>query len=150
MTELNGNQPEQSPAPSGPDFNQEVRNAQMSGDYDFVLDTAKKSHAMLVDFRDTVKRATFLGKDAACIAQGLNFLENMVAQSASQIDGLKRAEKQTREQIKAALRNQGKSKMAVVGPETPPETPADLPSAPSQEPSGDAPTVPPAGEATGA
>lgn len=92
-----------SPAPL-PDFNQELRNAQKTGDFDFVLDTAKKSHRMLTDFRDAVRGASYSGATAPAISMGLNFLENMISNSAGQISALKQAEKQTREALKASLK----------------------------------------------
>jgi hypothetical protein len=135
---------EQSTERSAPDFGAEIRNAQQTGDFDFVLDTAKKSKEMLTGFRDTVQRGTYPGRDADVIAQGLNFLDNMVAQAAAQIDGLKRAEKQMKAQMKAALENKNRAAnaqpatpLAVVDPEQPPKPPEE------PQPDAPAPEVPP-------
>ena len=116
----------QEPSPAqgsdAPDFNQELKNAQASGDFDFVLDTAKKSHRMLTDFEDAIKRASYAGKDAAAIAMGLQFLANMIANSAGQVAALKQAEKQTqaamREAAKKAKENPGVP-IGVVQPDAP-------------------------------
>lgn len=139
MQESNGSEPQApSTAPSGRDFGNDLKHAQMSGDYEFVIDTARKSHALLIDFRETIKRSQFPGKEAATIAQGLNFLENMILQSSSQLEGLKRAEKQAREQIKAALKLKKENPMQVIEPQGP-EEPAgdaggsDAPAAPAPE-----------------
>lgn len=100
MPESNAPQ-EQSPAP---DFNEDIKAAQQTGDFNYVLDTAKKSHRMLVDFRDAIHAAVYPGKIAPAIAMGLNFLENMIANSANQLTALKQAEKETREALKKAAR----------------------------------------------
>lgn len=108
MTELNGNSPGPSQGPSvnngsAPvDFGKEMRQAQATGDFDFVLNTAKNSHRMLLDFRDVIAEARYAGKHATAIAMGLNFLENMISQSAGQISALKRAEKESEQAMKAA------------------------------------------------
>ena len=119
MQESNGSQ-----APSqGLDFNQAFRKAKVTGDFDFVLDTAKKSHKMLLDFRNVVCHAKFAGADAHSVAMGLNFLENMIANSAGQLSALKQTEKETRDAMKA-------ENGAV--PKKPPEDPTPDP-APSPE-----------------
>lgn len=139
MQESNGSQ-----GPShAPDFNQELQQAQATGDFDFVLETAKKSHKMLLDFRDVVKNASYSGSDAPAVAMGLNFLENMIANSASQLNTLKQTEKATREALKAAIKAQkngeptpGQQPLAVLDPEKPadpplPPPPLDQPEPPS-------------------
>lgn len=89
-------------APSqGPDFNRELREAQRTGDFDSVLAAGKQSHTFFVEFRDLVSRAQFPGTSARTMAAGLNFLESCIANAASQLDGLKRLEKQTKERLKA-------------------------------------------------
>lgn len=89
-------------APStAPDFNSAYRKAQVTGDFDFVLDTAKKSHKMLIDFRDSVRSAKFPGADSQSVALGLNFLEQMIASAAAQLAALKNSEKQTTAALKA-------------------------------------------------
>lgn len=98
------NNPQPSAPSHGPDFNQELKNAQQTGDFDFVLDTAKKSHRMLTDFETAIKHASFQGDEAAAVAMGLQFLANMIANSAGQINALKQAEKQTREAMRAAAK----------------------------------------------
>lgn len=108
MQESNGSQGP-SIAPSGPDFNAELSKAQASGDFDFVLTTARNSHRMLVDFREAVLTATFTGRDAQTIAVGLQFLGKMIENSASQLQMLKLTEKASREAAKLAQ-----------GPEQPP------------------------------
>lgn len=126
------NEPQEpSTAPSGPDFNQEVNKAQATGDFDFVLETAKKSREMISSFRDAVLRASYPGRDAGPIAQGLQLLDTMVAQSAANIEGLKRAEKQTKEQMRAALKAKTVVRPSVVDG---PELPADPPTVPPEDP----------------
>lgn len=120
MTEQNGSQGP-SNEPLAPDFNHELNQARTTGDFDFVLHTAKQSDRMLREFRDAVMRASFPGRDTGPVAMGVNFLDKMIEQSAGQLNALKRAEKES----KAALK--------VVGPEepqVPPETP-QAPEAPS-------------------
>lgn len=125
-----------------PDFNQDLREAQRTGDFDYVLETAKKTHQMFLDFRNAIKQAQYRGADAHAIAMGLNFLENMINNSSGQLGALKQAEKQTREALKASLKNNGTPLAVVepVGPEEPetpppPPVPDDVPDAP-QEPTG--------------
>src|ERR1041385_8488511 len=90
------------PAPSNvPDFNRELQKAQATGDFDFVLETAKQSHKMLLDFRDAIQEASFQGRKSAVVATGLNFLENMITQSAGNMNALKQTERATREAMKA-------------------------------------------------
>jgi hypothetical protein len=94
----NGNTP---PAPAV-DFAQEMRKAQSSGDFDFVMSTAKQSQKMLVDFKEAIESASFDGRSSAAIAMGLNFLVNMIAQATQQVKLLKQTAQATREAIKAA------------------------------------------------
>lgn len=140
MPESNDSTNETNPGPSSvpsgvPDFRQELRNAKATGDFDFVIETAKKSHRMLLDFRDAICGGSFDGKYASALAMGLNFLENMIGSAAAQVTGLKNAEKQTREAIRNAAKN--KAPLNVVDPNkpaepTPPETTADAPQPPEQ------------------
>jgi hypothetical protein len=104
-----------------PDFNEELRRAQATGDFDFVLETAKQSSLMLRDFRAAILNAKFLGRESGSIAMGVNFLDKMIQQSSAQFDVLKRAEKETREALKQAAAANG-------GPEKPAE-PTEAPSA---------------------
>lgn len=147
MKDLNA-PPVQSPALA---FNDAFQEAQATGDFSFVLKTARDSERMLRDFRQAVLTASFAGRDSFAIGTGLNFLESLIVQSAAQVKNIGRTEKETREAIKAARRNQ---KMSVVGPEEEsspaPEVPGEVsppgsPEAPS-EPSAPAdvnPVVPP-------
>lgn len=133
MDSTNGKQ-EPSPAP---DFSGALSEAQQSGDFEYIMRTARDSDKMLRDFKQAVLVSSFQGSSTRAIAMGLQFLDNMISQSANQIEQLKRTEKLTREAIKAA--NRGKThEMNVVGPEDQPE-----PSAPTQEPHGDPPILPP-------
>ena len=129
MLESNGSQGP-SHAPSGPDFNAEFRQAQETGDYDFVLRTAHQSHKMLLDLRDAVKAAMYPGRSAQAIAMGLNFIENMIGQAAGQLSALRQAEKQTRDALKSGNKA---SNLEVVGPEKPDEPPAEAPQEPAPE-----------------
>ncbi len=119
-------------APSGqPDFGAELRNAQQTGDFEFVLNTAKGSHKMLVDFRHAVRNAKFPGDVSQAVAMGLNFLDNMIVQASGQINALKQAAKATNEAMKSGHKEPD---MHIEGPETPeeptPEAPPEvLPSA---------------------
>lgn len=109
--------PEPSPAPlpeshsngaSAPvDFNAQVAQAQETGNFNVVLDTAMKSKKMLVEFRDAVRNAPFDGKDCASVAMGLNFLDNMVNNASQQLAMLKQTAKATMEAIKATERKDG-------------------------------------------
>ncbi len=121
--------PVQSPAP---DFNEKLKEAQNTGDFDFVLETSKRSHKMLIDFRDCIARAEYPGKDCPAISMGLNFIENMIQNSAGQISALKQTEKQTREAMKAALKAQKG------GPETPPQAPGGTEPGPETPPATEA------------
>lgn len=114
--------PEQSPER---DFKKDLQMAQSTGDFDYVLDTARKSHKMLTDFRDAIRTAEFPGKETAAVAIGLNFLDNMIANASGQLNALKQAEKQTREALKKALKEKenGHPVGEVKGPENPPEVP---------------------------
>lgn len=85
-----------------PDFRNEFQKAQVTGDYDFVLDTARKSYGMLVDFKKAIEEATIPGRDSTAVAMGLNFLTNMIAQASGQVQAFKRAEKESKEAIKAS------------------------------------------------
>ena len=82
---------------------------------------------MLIDFRDVIKSAKYAGSDAPAIAMGLNFLENMIASSAGQINALKQAERQTREALKAAV----KAKSNGSDPEKPTEQSPEPPPPPA-------------------
>lgn len=116
-------------APSGqPDFNAELRQAQATGDFEYVLNTAKASQKMMVDFRDAIRGSSFEGRFVTAVAQGLSFLENMVVQASGQVNALKQAAKATNEAMKAA---QKEPKMHIEDPEKPPETPEAQPEAPS-------------------
>lgn len=117
-----------------PDFSQEIRKAESTGDYDFVLETARESHKMFLNFRDAILSAQYTGKQSHAIALGLNFLDNMVSNSQAQIDGLKKAEKQTRDAMKAALKTKGETSMKIIDPEVPAEPQApEVPSEPVAE-----------------
>jgi hypothetical protein len=87
------------------DFGKALDDARTTGDFDFVLDTAKKSHQMLLDFRDAVQDADFKGRQSAPVAQGLNFIDNMINQAnqaSSQLEALKRASKAARSEAKVS------------------------------------------------
>jgi hypothetical protein len=90
----------QEPLP-GQDFNSAVSAAQQSGDFDFVLQTAKSSKKMLVDFREAVLMASFHGSQSAAVAMGLNFLDGMIRQAESQLQFLKETAQATREALEA-------------------------------------------------
>lgn len=95
--ELNGSQ-----APlHAPDFNNAVNEARQSGDFDFVIKTAKETHRAMVDFRNAVAEAKFPGSQAACVAIGLNIISNFIAQADAQVQGFKRMEKETRDALNA-------------------------------------------------
>jgi len=98
MTENNGSQ-EHSTAP---DFNAAIAQAQADGNFDFVLETAKKSKAMLVNFREAILSASFPGRDSAHIAMGVNFLDGMIRNAEQQLAMLKQTAKATKEAIDAA------------------------------------------------
>lgn len=117
--------PELSGANPPPDFNAKLKEAQANGDYDFVMNTAKQSHRMLVDFQDVIAKAQFQGRDAQIVAMGLNFIINMIGQSAGQLQALKRAEKESKEAVKSALQ----SKSNGTGPEEPVAPTPEAPSA---------------------
>lgn len=132
MQGLNGSQGQL----NAPDFERDLRQAQSTGDFDFVIETAKKSHRLMTDFYAVIENATFSGKDVETVAMGLRFMAKMIENSASQINGLKQAERATREALKASLKTKGD-----------PEKPEDPPSAPSQEPhEGPNPVPPPDSE----
>ena len=92
--ETNGSQ---GPSPA-PDFNDAVQQAQTSGDYDFVIETAKKSKKMLVDFHSAILSTQFSGREVASDAMGINFLENMIRQTENHLQMLR----QTANAIKTA------------------------------------------------
>ena len=123
MEPSNGNR-----APSqGQDFNRALSEAQQSGDFEFIFQTAKDSDKMLRDFKQAVLTSSFFGRDTRAIAMGLQFLDNMITQSANQLEQLKRTEKVTREAIKAAQKNRN---VQVAGPEnleSVPDVPAESP-----------------------
>lgn len=97
VSEGNGDTP-----PPVVDFAQELRRAQQTGDYEFVVTTAKQSHKMLVDFKAAVENATFEGRDSAHVAMGLNFVSNMIVQAANQVKLLKQTAQATRDALKTA------------------------------------------------
>lgn len=109
----------------GPDFNAALQEAQQTGDFAFVIKTAKESQEMIRSFHEAVVNASYPGKYASAVAMGVNLLQSMVSQSAAQLEMLKRTEKVTREAIKAAQKNP--PKLDVVEPEAQP-----VPEAPSE------------------
>ena len=128
-----------SQAPSqGPDFNLELRRAQQTGDFKFVINTAKASHKMLVDLRDAIRHATFPGTDSMAIAQGLNFVDNLIANAAGQVNALKQTERATQEALKAMPKEKVTlselDQMSMKGPETPEEPGSEAPAEPGTEP----------------
>lgn len=131
MMESNG-QSVQSPAP---DFKGALKEAKSSGDFDFVLRTAKDSDRMLREFKQAVLMTSFAGRDARAVAMGLNFLDNMMAQSAAQIEQLKRAEKATREAFKAAHKSPPMTVVGAEGADTAvPQAPVETPAQPIETP----------------
>jgi len=132
MQEKNGSQ-----GPStehSPDFNQELGRAQQTGDFNFVMQTARNSHKMLVDLKDAILRASFPGRDCVPVAMGLNFISNMIGQASVQLQMLKQTEKETRNALKA-----NGSPTEVVGPEKP-DTPEEPPTTPPEPPVPEIPT----------
>ena len=97
MESENGNQ---GPSPA-PDFSAAIDQAKDTGDFNFVLNTAKQSYKMMVDFRDAVLRAQYAGRDSTAIAMGLNFLNSMVNQASTQLNVLKQTEKATQDALKS-------------------------------------------------
>ena len=63
-------------------------------DYDFQIKQAKQSKAFLMAFRDAVSAQGYPGKECATIAQGLHFLETMIAQASAQVDHFTRLAKE--------------------------------------------------------
>jgi hypothetical protein len=53
------------------------------------LSQAKTTYNLFINFRDAVRLAQFPGKCAGTIAQGLNFLENMMNQGMAHQDQIK-------------------------------------------------------------
>lgn len=97
MESKNGNQ-----GPSNaPDFNAALANAQRTGDFEYVLRTAKDTSKMLRDFRDGILAASYPGVYSRPIAMGLNFLDNMVIQADGQLAALKQTAKTTKEALEA-------------------------------------------------
>lgn len=77
------------------DFSSALNQATKTGDFDFVLATAKNSHKMLTDFREAIHRTTVSGDDVVFVAMGLSFLDQMIVQSSNQLNVLKQAAKKT-------------------------------------------------------
>lgn len=86
----------------GPDFNSDLRDAQSTGDYDLILERARESHKVFVNFNDAIKRATYLGSDCQAVAVGLNMLQTMIQTSTNQIAMLKQSAKAQKEALKNA------------------------------------------------
>lgn len=101
MSDQNGSQ-EHSTAP---DYNQAMIQARETGDFDFVLKTAKDSKKMLEDFRDAILRSRFEGRDSTALAMGLNFITSMVQNATQQLAALKQTAKATQDAIKAGGAN---------------------------------------------
>lgn len=62
---------------------------------------------MLMNFRDTVREASYPGSHAVHVAMGLAWLDQMIAQSASQLDRAKNEEKEMLKRAKAAIADAG-------------------------------------------
>ena len=92
--------------PSTIDFNEVIKQAQQSGDYAFLITTAEQTQDMLVDFRDAIQQGTFPGTVAVATAMGLKFIDQMVVQSAQQLEKLRQAAKATAT-AKTAVKSQG-------------------------------------------
>lgn len=105
MPDSNGSS-EQSTAHT-PDFGRELEKAKASGDFEFIIRTAKDSHKMLVDFRDAIANADFKGHQSTEVAQGLNFIAGMINQAAAQLEAIKRVSKVTTEAIKSGEEKNG-------------------------------------------
>jgi len=103
-----------------------------------VINTAKASHKMLVDLRDAIRHATFPGTDSMAIAQGLNFVDNLIANAAGQVNALKQTERATQEALKAMPKEKVTlselDQMSMKGPETPEEPGSEAPAEPGTEP----------------
>jgi hypothetical protein len=80
------------------------------------LQEIRGTHEMLMGFRDGVREGTFQGKHLVHIAMGLQFLDNMVDQSSSQLDYAKKLQKEAMKAAKEEL-----TKLSVIDHETPPE-----------------------------
>ena len=127
----NSQQPGPSIEPSAPNFQAEFHKAQASGNYDFVLKTAKDSERMLREFRAAILAASFPGRESGPIAMGVNFLDKMLDQALGQVNALKRAEKESREALRGKKNG---TPTDVIGPEEP-ETPAQAAEATGEQPS---------------
>ena len=137
MAEQN-DQPEPSTEPLAPDFEKHFRQAQATGDFEYVMNTAKQSDRMIRDFRAAVMNAQFPGRESGPVAMGINFLDKMIQQSAGQMNALKRAERESKDAVKAALNShKNGGPMSIIDPEQPtqpPENPAPEPPAPDATP----------------
>lgn len=127
MPESNGSQVQS----HEPNFKDAYHEAVSTGDFSFVLKTAKESHRMLVDFKAAVSNASFSGRDAGAIGCGLQFMDNLINQAAAQVDQLKRTEKMTRDAIRAAQKNPQQPEIVGVGPEDVPAEPVVEPQDPN-------------------
>ena len=58
----------------------------------------QQTHEMLVGFRKGIKSGTFSGEHIVHVAQGMAFLDNMVAQSQGQYEMAIRVEKEMKKQ----------------------------------------------------
>jgi len=80
---------EQSPAPSRPSEPTQAGRTVTLGEI-------QATHDMLVGFRKGIRAGTYAGDHLIHIAQGLQFLDNMVAQSQGQLEMAIRMEKEMR------------------------------------------------------
>jgi hypothetical protein len=90
-TDLPGS-PEQLPEPS--QQSQQLRSP--------TLREIQQTHEMLVGFRKGIREATFKGEFLVHVAQGMAFLDNMVAQSQGQYEMAIRMQKEAEKQAKEA------------------------------------------------
>ena len=87
---------EQSPAPSQrPELEPQ---GQPSGRPGATLREIQQTHEMLVGFRKGIKSGTFSGENIVFVAMGMQFLDNMVAQSQGQYEMAIRVEKEMKKQ----------------------------------------------------
>lgn len=71
------------------------------------LNEIRATHEMLIGFREGVKEGTYQGKQLKYIAMGIEFLDNMVKQSAQNLAMASQREKEALKQAKSAIKQQG-------------------------------------------